>query len=160
MSDHIVVMNKGVVEQQGTPEQVYKLPDTRFVAGFLGQSNLIEGKIMGVADGRLALHLDNGVQLVALAPASARAGTRATGVVRAQRIRLGPPSGNAGELRATIVAASYLGGTAAYVLDLNGLRLQANATIEDRVWHDGEAVAVDVAPHDILLLDENGRRLG
>ena len=159
MSDHIVVMNKGVVEQQGTPEEVYKRPDTRFVASFLGQSNLVEGKILGVADGRLALHLDNGVQLVAVAPASARAGTRATGVVRAQRIRLGPLGGDPGELRATIIAASYLGGTAAYILDLAGLRLQANATIEDRVWHDGEAVAVTIAPQDVLLLDENGRRL-
>jgi ABC-type Fe3+/spermidine/putrescine transport system ATPase subunit len=159
MSDLIVVMNKGVVEQQGTPLEVYRRPDTRFVASFLGQSNLIAGKIAAIAEGRLSMRLDNGVELSAFAPASARPGQAVTAVVRAQRLALTTPGSAPGELRATVASASYLGGTAAYIIDLSGLRLQANATIEDRVWHDGETVALAIAPQDILLLDEHGRRL-
>jgi ABC-type Fe3+/spermidine/putrescine transport system ATPase subunit len=159
MSDHIVVMNKGVVEQQGTPVEVYRRPDTRFVASFLGQSNLIEGKVEAVADGSLSLHLGNGLALRAVAPASAKPGQTVTAVIRAQRLALSPPGTRPDALPASIVSASYLGGTAAYILDLKGLKLQANATIEDRVWHDGEAVDIAIAPQDILLLDENGRRL-
>jgi spermidine/putrescine transport system ATP-binding protein len=43
MSDRIVVMNEGMVEQEGRPEEVYLYPKTRFVVGFLGESNLFEG---------------------------------------------------------------------------------------------------------------------
>lgn len=43
MSDHIAVMNQGRIEQVGTPEEVYLRPRTRFVAGFLGAVNWIDG---------------------------------------------------------------------------------------------------------------------
>src|SRR6185436_14023033 len=45
MSDRIVVMNHGVIEQNGTPEEVYRTPRSHFVASFLGQSNLLEGEV-------------------------------------------------------------------------------------------------------------------
>ncbi|TYQ16698.1 UNVERIFIED_CONTAM: iron(III) transport system ATP-binding protein [Acetivibrio alkalicellulosi] len=45
ISDKIVVMNKGVIEQQGTPKEIYQSPSNKFVASFVGQSNILEGKI-------------------------------------------------------------------------------------------------------------------
>ncbi len=48
MADTIAVMNAGVIEQMGAPEELYENPRTTFVANFLGQTNLIEGKITGV----------------------------------------------------------------------------------------------------------------
>ncbi|MCK8826095.1 ABC transporter ATP-binding protein [Fuchsiella alkaliacetigena] len=45
ISDRIVVMNEGQVEQQGTPREIYELPHTNFVASFVGQSNIMEGTI-------------------------------------------------------------------------------------------------------------------
>src|SRR5687767_3911533 len=53
MSDRIAVMNKGRYEQLGDPESLYERPSTRFVAGFLGISNLLPGAIEGT-DGRYA----------------------------------------------------------------------------------------------------------
>ncbi len=47
MADTIAVMNKGKIEQMGTPEDLYDSPKTSFVANFLGQSNLIPGKVIG-----------------------------------------------------------------------------------------------------------------
>jgi len=47
MSDRIVVMNKGRVEQDGTPEDLYFHPATRFVAEFIGETNLLSGKVLG-----------------------------------------------------------------------------------------------------------------
>jgi spermidine/putrescine transport system ATP-binding protein len=47
MADTIAVMNAGVIEQMGAPDELYENPRTTFVANFLGQSNLIEGKIVG-----------------------------------------------------------------------------------------------------------------
>ncbi|MFA7367039.1 MAG: ATP-binding cassette domain-containing protein [Bacilli bacterium] len=46
MSDTVVVMNKGVIQQIGTPEDIYNEPKNRFVAGFIGESNIIRGKYL------------------------------------------------------------------------------------------------------------------
>jgi ABC-type Fe3+/spermidine/putrescine transport system ATPase subunit len=157
MSDRIVVMNKGVIEQSGSPEEVYRRPESRFVASFLGQSNLLPGRIAAIENGLATLTLPNGQSITAAAPQSARAGAEATGVVRAQKVVIGPRG--AGTLPAKIVSVSYLGGTAAYFIDAGGTRLQAISTIEDRVWKEGEEVSVSISPADCLLLDTNGRRL-
>ncbi len=47
LSDQLIIMNQGSIEQQGTPLEVYTLPQTSFVADFIGGSNLIKGKIIG-----------------------------------------------------------------------------------------------------------------
>src|SRR5215475_14061361 len=68
MSDRIVVMNHGRVEQTGTPETVYRAPASRFVASFLGQSNLLTGTIAATQDGKAKITLDNGASIEAVAP--------------------------------------------------------------------------------------------
>jgi ABC-type Fe3+/spermidine/putrescine transport system ATPase subunit len=159
MSDRIVVMNKGLIEQVGSPEEVYRRPDTRFVASFLGQSNLLPGRVTAIDGGLAAVRLDSGAELKAAAPRQVSAGASVTAVVRAQKLIVGPDGKPGSTLAGTIVSASYLGGTAAYLIDAGGHKLQAIATIEDRVWHDGEAVSITVAPSDVLLLDAQGHRL-
>ena len=157
MSDRIVVMNKGLIEQAGSPEEVYRRPETRFVASFLGQSNLLPGRIAAITDGIATLALANGATLQAAAPSAAIAGVDITAVVRAQKIVIGAKGGSG--LPGRIVAVSYLGGTASYLIDSNGQSLQAIAMIDDRVWREGEEVSLAIAPADCLLLDSQGRRL-
>ena len=157
MSDRIVVMNKGLIEQEGSPEDVYRRPESRFVASFLGQSNLLPGRIAAIDNGIATLTLSNGQSIRAAAPASAQAGTEATGVVRAQKIVVTPKG--ATPVSGTIVSVSYLGGTAAYFIDMGGIRLQSISTIEDRVWKEGEEISIAINPADCQLLDANGRRL-
>lgn len=50
MSDRIVVMNEGKVEQIGTPEEIYETPETRFVASFIGESNFLDARLVGKTD--------------------------------------------------------------------------------------------------------------
>src|SRR3954447_8835451 len=90
MSDRIVVMNHGRVEQVGSPEEVYRRPASRFVASFLGQSNLLEGRVARVADGMAAIVVSRGPELRVAAPAGLAEGAAVTVVVRAQRIQVGP----------------------------------------------------------------------
>ncbi len=61
LSDRIVVMNVGVVEQVGTPFQIYNFPETAFVAGFVGTLNTTTAEVIDPANGVLSL---NGAQLV------------------------------------------------------------------------------------------------
>ena len=69
MSDRIVVMNHGKVEQTGTPESVYRAPASRFVASFLGQSNLLPGRVASIDDGIALVAIDRGPELAVAAPA-------------------------------------------------------------------------------------------
>jgi ABC-type Fe3+/spermidine/putrescine transport system ATPase subunit len=91
MSDRIVVMNHGKVEQTGTPETVYRQPASRFVASFLGQSNLLEGRVARIADGMALIVINRGPELRVAAPPGLAEGLPVTVVIRAQRILVGPP---------------------------------------------------------------------
>ncbi len=65
ISDRVIVMNGGRIEQIGTPEDIYNRPHSRFVADFVGSANLIAGKVRGPSgtDGTLIFDAEGGVQL-------------------------------------------------------------------------------------------------
>jgi ABC-type Fe3+/spermidine/putrescine transport system ATPase subunit len=156
MSDRIVVMNHGIVEQAGTPEEVYNTPASRYVASFLGQSNLLEGRVTAAAGGEAKVALDEG-GTVTVAAKSLKAGDKVTVVVRAQKITVGGSAGNV--LNGTIVSTAYLGGTASYVAAVGKLRLNAINPIAGHVFREGEAVTLTFAPADCVLLDAGGKRV-
>ena len=61
MSDRIMVMHDGILDQLGTPEEIYEQPRTKFVATFIGETNIFEGNIKELAMGRVAVRIENGV---------------------------------------------------------------------------------------------------
>jgi iron(III) transport system ATP-binding protein len=63
MSDRVVVMNFGEIQQIGTPEEVYRHPASRFVAEFVGRVNLIEGVVAGGSDGRVEVAVGDSYRL-------------------------------------------------------------------------------------------------
>ena len=100
MSDRIAVMNRGRYEQLGDPESLYERPTTRFVAGFLGVSNLLAG----VVAGEDRVRLDDGTEV--RLPLGGRSGRVAVGV-RPEKVRLGAGAGN--ELPGTVTETAYVG---------------------------------------------------
>ena len=77
MSDRVAVFNKGKIEQIGTPRQVYDEPATRFVAEFIGETNLVEGVVEAVQGAEANVRLTSGAHIV-----SAVSGTVAAGADR------------------------------------------------------------------------------
>jgi len=77
MSDRIVVMNAGRIEQTGRAEEIYERPLTEFVASFIGVSNIVEGTIESVTDGLLVVGIGN-----------ARVSARGDGIAAGARVRL------------------------------------------------------------------------
>ena len=61
MSDRIAVMNEGSIEQIGTAQEIYERPKTKFVANFIGESNIIEASVTGINEEFLELTAENGV---------------------------------------------------------------------------------------------------
>ncbi|MCK9914932.1 ABC transporter ATP-binding protein [Microbacteriaceae bacterium K1510] len=87
MADTVAVMNKGRIEQLGSPTELYELPRTGFVAGFLGQSNLITGDVESTAGGIVTVRTAGGV-LAVPATRAVSTGGRITLGVRPEKLLL------------------------------------------------------------------------
>jgi spermidine/putrescine transport system ATP-binding protein len=92
MSDRIAVMNAGHVEQIGAPEEIYERPATRFVAGFIGTSNIIDATVAAASGDHLVLESDAPDQLMVRRPpaSSLAAGDALCLTVRPEKITLVP----------------------------------------------------------------------
>ncbi|MDQ6876880.1 MAG: ABC transporter ATP-binding protein [Candidatus Dormibacteraeota bacterium] len=121
MSDRIAVMSEGVLQQCGTPEEIYELPANVFVAGFIGISNLLPGEVE-----------DRGVRLKTgeLIPAELADGIAAGDTVfvcvRPEKLRLGAKESGQVSIEGIVVETVYLGTATQYLVELApGLRLVA-----------------------------------
>ena len=123
MSDRILLLNNGVIEQQGTPQELYGQPRSLFVADFMGSNNRLEGKIVE-RRGSSALLAGDGWQLWGDAKGAAEAGAAATGMVRLERVRLASAAG-ANTVRLPLVTSMFLGDRWEYVFHLGDQRLRA-----------------------------------
>jgi putative spermidine/putrescine transport system ATP-binding protein len=114
MSDVIVVMNAGRVEQVGAPRALYENPQTEFVARFVGASNLFRGDPAQI-EGRPALRLKSGAML--RYRSSGESAAPATLLVRPERIAIcaqGDADARANVLRGRIQEATFLGDAVEY----------------------------------------------
>jgi spermidine/putrescine transport system ATP-binding protein len=110
MSDRIAVMNEGVVQQIGTPRDIYESPYNRFVADFIGETNFIEGEVREVDPVKTTVALGAGVLLLARPTEGLNVGQSVTVAVRPEKISLHrtPPENILG-IPATIEEAVYIG---------------------------------------------------
>jgi spermidine/putrescine transport system ATP-binding protein len=90
MSDRIVVMNEGRVEQIGTPEEIYHAPETVFVANFIGVANLIPAKVARSDNGSSAAFVSGELVPVTVGAWKGKPGDAATVMVRPERLRVSP----------------------------------------------------------------------
>jgi len=88
MSDRIVVMNKGVIEQTGTPEELYERPRTKFVADFLGETNILEGEVFKLKKDEVLLKLYEEEDIIRIPNLSYKLGDKFIVSVRPERIRI------------------------------------------------------------------------
>ncbi|MGQ0564304.1 MAG: ABC transporter ATP-binding protein [Gemmobacter sp.] len=102
MSDRIVVMRAGRIEQVGTPRDVFRHPATRFVAEFIGETNLFPGTVDGVT-----LVTDYGLRLTI--PRGPAQGSRATAVLRPTDFALGVEAQEGRGIAGQVTRAVYLG---------------------------------------------------
>ena len=160
MSDQIVVMNSGVVEQIGSPEVVYETPATAFVADFLGKANMLAGTVTAADGGTATILLAAGQTVSVVSPENLAPGAAVTVVVRPQKLSAGPAVAS-NRLAGRVVSTSYLGSSAIYEIDIGGkTTIRANTPISGKVTREGEAIDVGFNPADCVLLDGNGLRIG
>jgi spermidine/putrescine transport system ATP-binding protein len=163
MSDRVAVMRGGVIEQIGTPRDIYESPASRFVAGFVGESNFLDGEVVGLpGPGRIAARVE-GLDCVLRCERRCAVGDKVLVLLRPEDLRLlalgqaGP-----GRLAGTILAKTYKGMTLDTVIALdNGKTLMASEYFsEDHPAFDyaiGQRVAVNwVAGWETVLPADAG----
>ena len=109
MSDRIAVMNDGLIEQLGSPREVYERPATTFVAGFIGTSNVLSGTVASAGGGRAVIEPGPGERIVV--PHDAAVGETVELTVRPEKIEVHTdrPAGDDCAVRGTVTEVVYLG---------------------------------------------------
>lgn len=146
LSDRIVVMEKGRVQQAGTPFEIYARPANRFVADFIGRVNFLEGRILNSSPGGVRIDLRGRVLDVPFRLGSLRDGEAVTLVMRPETLRLAPASETDAEtFQGTIRRVVYLGSTIEYEIDWDGTTLLAviGSPLEHGLLPEGSRVAFD-----------------
>ncbi|SCZ23161.1 ABC transporter ATP-binding protein [Afifella marina] len=111
MSDRICLMRQGRIEQIGTPEELYFRPKTRFAADFLGESNLLEGEVIGFQDGICEVALNDGRPVRGPTTTKLNVGDKAVVMIRPEAIRINAAEAGANSVTATFIEAVMTGGT-------------------------------------------------
>lgn len=139
MSDRIAVINGGVLEQLDTPDQIYKYPKTKFVADFIGESNLFEGRLEVLTKDTAKLVSDAGEALIQCCPAEP--GEEVTVCVRPEVMKYSKEPAEGFTLSGVVKNVIFVGSQyrTLIVMD-NGYEVKVNRVKPDKEIKEGERV--------------------
>ena len=147
MADRIAVMSHGKVAQVATPAEIYEAPNSRFVAGFIGDVNILDGNVAAVGSGIVEIAVDNGFTLRAATNDAPAVGGRAGLAIRPEKLRVSPrPPANASvnAAQGEIWDIGYLGDMTVFHVKLKSGQvvkassLNAVRAVEDPFGYDQE----------------------
>ena len=148
MADRIAIMDKGEVMQVATPAEVYEAPASRFVANFVGNVNMFEGKVADRANGAVSIDAGNGITIRTDNSNGPASGTDVAFAIRPEKVKVSSakPEGAANAIEGEIYDIAYLGDMTVYLVRLddgkivrassmNAVRLVEDPlTWNDRAW--------------------------
>jgi len=150
LSDRIALMQDGTIRQVGTPEEVYRHPESSFVANFLGYRNLVPVTVEELRDGLARVAAPGGIRLLGTARGTLEAGGDATAAIRPEDVELLAPDRAEGHgLPARVELAEFLGNVFECIVEAGpGLRLIAKT--EER-WPAGVPAMLRLSSDRLLV---------
>jgi iron(III) transport system ATP-binding protein len=149
VSDQIIVMDNAVIAQQGTPQELYTQPVSRFVADFVGDANLVSGVLRRSNDTRAVVTL-GGLELSL--PHHGLPDGEVSVAIRPEALRLSPRESDADGLRGTVLKAAYLGSRVEYtVASPLGELFVVDAAVT-RALAPGTHVGIRLADHGVTVV--------
>lgn len=136
LSDRIVIMNLGVIEQIGTPIEVYRFPNSHFVANFIGRANFIPGTVRTIEPGKVIVDALGKALEVTLPRPDLYIGEHVTIIVRPEAVSMKPMNGH---YEGLIRRAVYLGNLIEYDMEVSGQLITGVETDPSRM----EIIPVD-----------------
>ena len=149
VSDRIIVMNAGRIEQDGAPRDLYERPATPFLARFMGESNPARGTVRRLDAERVSATLGD-IELVV--PNVGAPDGPATFAIRPEAITVESAPGAAGALKGTVAKSSYVGTHMEYTIDTAAGALFATCPRVERPLAPGAAVALVLAPRGVIVV--------
>jgi iron(III) transport system ATP-binding protein len=139
MSDRILLLNGGRIEQQGTPMEIYRNPQTRFAAQFMGSNNVLSG-LIGDVQGRFVRLDGEGWSVWGWAKQRLSIGAKASGILRVEQAQVSPPEGF-NRVSMTLVTSMCLGDRWEYFFKLNDMTLRVHGAqmLESKQYQVGFA---------------------
>ena len=149
ISDKIIIMSKGKVEQIGTPREIYYHPTSKFVADFIGEANFLEAQVRS-ADGEKAMISVAGGEFEVNNFAHAKAGETATLVLRPEGVSLSEK----GLLEGTVTLSTFMGAYQYYQMMVGDIEIQITDynPVNRRIDEVGEKAYLDFDPKGVYIL--------
>ena len=149
ISDKIIIMSKGKVEQIGTPREIYYHPTSKFVADFIGEANFLEAQVRS-ADGETAMISVAGGEFEVNNFAHAKAGETATLVLRPEGVSLSEK----GLLEGTVTLSTFMGAYQYYQMMVGDIEIQITDynPVNRRIYEVGEKAYLDFDPKGVYIL--------
>ncbi len=159
MSDKVVVMNDGIIQQQGSPEDVYNNAVNHFVADFLGHSNFIHAIVEGKKGSLIKVRIEDGTSCLVNPAENFSVNEKADIVIRAQKMKLGYKKEYSEEsgmnfFFGKITDRSYMGGEVSYFVELPSRQvLHVISFVKRAPFNKGDEVFIKIDPYHCRLLE-------
>ena len=143
ISDKIIIMNKGVVAQMGTPSEIYYHPVDEFVADFIGEANFLDGAFKG-ADGDTCTLVIDGHDVKVANPGSRKPGDNCRVVLRPEAVKIG----EAGVLPAKVTLSCFMGSYQNYhvMVGKTLVKITDSCPINKKIYNVGDDVWLSFEP--------------
>lgn len=153
MSDRVVVLNGGRVEQVGTPAEIYRRPASKFVAGFVGRANFLNVQVTQWDEGRAEV-LVMGQRLQVPTHLGVGSARHVELLVRPESFRLSSETGEAGPATAEVTSTVFMGDRVEYELDWQSQPLHATVMdpAEEQILPEGSQVSLQIMASRAWLL--------
>ncbi len=156
MSDRVAVMSSGLVQQVGTPNEIYEHPANRFVAGFVGDANFIDARITSTSGATVTCRTRGGAELQADAKNLQPDQRDITLFLRPEKVKLA--GAGAGTIDGTLADIQYLGNSTMMQIDIGEadplIVTEPLGEVDQGLRHVGDVVGVILAPHALQILVE------
>ncbi|SFC31025.1 ABC transporter ATP-binding protein [Clostridium uliginosum] len=149
LSDRIIIMNKGIVEQIGTPKEIYYTPATQFVADFIGTANFVSGEIAEMK-GELATIKVEDVKFELPYKGTKEKGEACKLVLRPEAIQIG----DTGLFKGKIIASTFMGAFQDYTIQLDNAILKCedfNPQIKT-IYEEGQDIFVNFDKNNVHII--------
>lgn len=149
ISDKIIIMSKGKVEQIGTPREIYYHPNSKFVADFIGEANFLDAQVLS-ENGEKARIRVAGEEIEVNNFAHARAGDKSELVIRPEVAKLS----ETGVLEGTVTLSTFMGSYQYYQMLVDGMEIQITDynPVNRRIYEVGEKAFLEFDPRGVYIL--------
>ncbi|MCS7110212.1 MAG: ABC transporter ATP-binding protein [Candidatus Caldarchaeum sp.] len=152
VSDRIAIMRNGRIVQIGSPKEIYEEPRDRFVAGFIGESSLLDGDVVNISGDYVDVKINGGQTVRARRPRNGElsVGQEVNLILRPESLKIAEKE-NRNTVKSTVVRVTYLGDRVEYHLSLAGGMVKCRYSGEKTVG-SGAEVLVEFIPEKIVIV--------